>query len=811
MREGQRERRTADDGAARRVGPYVLERLLGEGGMGEVHLARRADSGDGPPVALKVVRARLARDPDFLARFRREVAAARKVDSPFVVPLVDADTEAVQPWLATAFVPGPTLADEIESSGPLPEDRLRELGRALAGALTDIHAAGLVHRDLKPSNVLLHPDEGAQVIDLGIARAVDGTRLTATGLVVGSAGFMAPEQLTDDGARPASDVFALGAVLAYAATGRHPFGSGPAHRIGHRTLTEEADLHGVPAALLPLLVSCLTKDPTQRPTPHRIRDALTGPASLPEPGSAPTVPLGPGRSPSPGKPRQGRPPRPASASSASASASPPARRTVLGRRAALLAGAAVLLAGALTAGVLALRGGDAPSADGSAEKRATARPSPAVPPLAEPVSALGPAVPRGVWSLSWQDTVILQDANRAEYDKATEHGNDYALEAWLTDRVLARVGRRSVQGLSPDTGRVLWTLKPPAPGLVPCAASRTAQDGVGAVVFGQANQNGENRGNADCDRVVAVDLASGTALWEHRRPGDTHATDGIDSDVLGIAEDRVVVMTGDLVTAWRLRDGAPAWSHTGSRDRCVINGMAVGQSSVVEALTCPATEQSRLNARPTTIRSVNAADGRVRWTSTVPDDVPVARVETAEPPVISLPGPIGDTEGPVMIFGNDGEPGPQLREAQPQGTLGAWTRNRFQLTPAFFGWRDTVLTLTQYDGERQTGTDGVAALDSRTGKIRWHRPAPSGSRPVIAGVDDRGVLVVHVTEPGTTALVRYALDDGTPTAAGELPRLPDRAEFDGVRLYGDRLALMTGEHNLLTKGAMMFRAPGGRS
>ncbi|WP_344050742.1 serine/threonine-protein kinase [Streptomyces thermoalcalitolerans] len=247
-------------------------------------------------MALKVLRARLARDPDFLARFRREVSAARKVDSPFVVPLVDADTETAEPWLATAFVPGPTLADVIRASGPLTEDRLRELGRALAGALRDIHAAGLVHRDLKPSNVLLHPDKGAQVIDLGIARALDGTRLTATGLVVGSAGYMAPEQLTGGGGSPASDVFALGAVLAYAATGRHPFGGGPAHRVGHRTLTEEPDLDGVPDALLPLLASCLAKDPAQRPAPRRIREALTGSPQQP----ARRGPDGPGDAAGPG-------------------------------------------------------------------------------------------------------------------------------------------------------------------------------------------------------------------------------------------------------------------------------------------------------------------------------------------------------------------------------------------------------------------------------------------------------------------------------------------------------------------------------
>lgn len=193
--------------------------------MGVVYLGR---TDTGALAAIKVILPEYAADDDFRTRFRREVEAARRVESPWAVPVTGAETEGEHPWLATAFVPGPALAEAVARCGPLPARSVRVLGRLLARALTAVHAAGLVHRDVKPGNVLLTVD-GPRLIDFGIARAADATALTATGLVVGTPGFLSPEQATGDGtaAGPASDVFSLGCLLAYAATGRPPTAAGP--------------------------------------------------------------------------------------------------------------------------------------------------------------------------------------------------------------------------------------------------------------------------------------------------------------------------------------------------------------------------------------------------------------------------------------------------------------------------------------------------------------------------------------------------------------------------------------------------------
>ncbi len=779
--EPQREQEDRGEAGAEengtRIGPYLTERLLGEGGMGRVFLARRADGPRDAPVALKVVRAELARDPEFLARFRREVTAARSVSSAYVVPFVDAgtDTDTAVPWLAAAFVPGPSLEAAVRTGGPLSGDALRALAGSLAGALADIHAAGLVHRDLKPSNVLLHPQAGAQVIDLGIARAMDGTRLTATGLVLGTPGFMAPEQYQGAEPQPPSDVFALGSVLAYAATGRPPFGDGPHHRVGYRTLTEEPDLDGVPEPLRTLVASCLAKDPGARPGPQDILVALGGPPTPPEPATPRTRP-----------------------------------QPVLSRRGVLTARGVLALAavtGIVAAGfgLSGAFGGDRPGSGARARTKASSPAPSTVAPLPAPVSGLGPPAPAGPWTRTWQDTIINRgDENNAEYERATKNGNDYAMQAWLTDGVLVRVTERAVEGLSADTGALRWTLPPPEPDMVPCKASRTAPGGVAAVTFARQGANG--RADPPCDRIVAVDLATGRSRWEAAHPAGKSAIES-PADI-GIAGGRVIVHNKDYVAALRLTDGSLAWSHEGRAQGCAIHDAEIGQSTVAETLTCPFSETDR-RTRPTTVRSVNAADGTVRWSTAIPGDIPAETVENAEPVMVSLPGSIGAEGGPMMVFDDQGRPGPQLRESQPFGRLGSWTRNHFPLTPAIFGWGGTVYTLSGRDSDRQIRETQIVAIDSRTGSIRWHVPVPAGSSPVIAGVDDRGVHVVHVTEPGTSTLVRYGLADGRAEQAGTLPVLPDRAEFHAARLYGDRLALMTGPHNLLTKGVMMFRAAGG--
>lgn len=254
------------------IGGYRLLRRLGAGGMGVVYLGRSAG---GALAAVKVIRAAHAGDPGFRARFRREVTAAGRVVSPWVVPLLDADPDARSPWLATAFVPGPALSEAVEECGPLPYASVRLLGARLAEALAAVHAAGLVHRDVKPGNVLLAVD-GPRVIDFGIARAPEDTALTASGAVVGSPGFLAPEQALGRGREigPAADVFALGCLLAYAVTGERPFGAGATPGVLMRTVHDDPDLDGVPAPLLPLLRSCLSKEPGGRPAMAEVRTAL---------------------------------------------------------------------------------------------------------------------------------------------------------------------------------------------------------------------------------------------------------------------------------------------------------------------------------------------------------------------------------------------------------------------------------------------------------------------------------------------------------------------------------------------------------
>ncbi|MDQ1028978.1 ABC-type branched-subunit amino acid transport system substrate-binding protein [Streptomyces umbrinus] len=267
------------------VGGHRLLGRLGAGGMGVVYLAR---STGGALVALKVIRAEYAADHGFRARFRREAEAASGLTGRWLVPVTAAEPEAREPWLTAAFVPGPSLAEAVTLHGPLPERTVRALGARLAEALTEVHAAGLVHRDVKPGNVLLALD-GPRLIDFGIARSTGATALTASDVVIGSPGYLSPEQARAQGGDigPPSDVFSLGCVLAYAATGRRPFGTGTAAAVIFRTVHEEPDLDAVPWTLVPLLTACLAKAPEARPTAQEVRDALAdedGPESGPEGG-----------------------------------------------------------------------------------------------------------------------------------------------------------------------------------------------------------------------------------------------------------------------------------------------------------------------------------------------------------------------------------------------------------------------------------------------------------------------------------------------------------------------------------------------
>jgi serine/threonine protein kinase len=345
------------------VGSFRLHRRLGAGGMGVVYLGsdRR-----GQRVALKVIRPDLAEDQEFRSRFAREVSAARRIRGGCTARLVAADLDADRPWFATQYVPGPSLHDKVAEEGPLSAAEVASVGAALSEGLVAVHEAGVVHRDLKPSNILLSP-KGPRIIDFGIAWATGASTLTHVGTAVGSPGFLAPEQVRGAAVTPATDVFSLGATLAYAATADSPFGHGSSEVMLYRVVHEEAHLRGVPDALAPLVRACLAKNPEDRPSTLQLSMRLKEIAAREAQGLSGNRPLAPrerneqelptgrmteryternaGRGPqsrAPGKPpasrgsspRTGgsRPQQPRSSSRTDSRRSPGARATSAGRR-----------------------------------------------------------------------------------------------------------------------------------------------------------------------------------------------------------------------------------------------------------------------------------------------------------------------------------------------------------------------------------------------------------------------------------------------------------------------------------------------
>lgn len=345
------------------VGSFRLHRRLGAGGMGVVYLG---SDKKGQRVALKVIRPDLAEDQEFRSRFAREVSAARRIRGGCTARLVAADLDAERPWFATQYVPGPSLHDKVNDEGPLGAAELASIGAALSEGLVAVHEAGVVHRDLKPSNILLSP-KGPRIIDFGIAWATGASTLTHVGTAVGSPGFLAPEQVRGALVTPATDVFSLGATLAYASTADSPFGHGSSEVMLYRVVHEEPHLHGVPDALAPLVRACLAKDPEERPSTLDLSLRLKEIATREAQGLADARPPGPraaeadrptGRLSDPGHPERTLRQQAGPGTPPPRNGAPPARGSVPSR------------------GGAPARGGNAVRGGGASSSRSGARPAP---------------------------------------------------------------------------------------------------------------------------------------------------------------------------------------------------------------------------------------------------------------------------------------------------------------------------------------------------------------------------------------------------------------------------------------------------
>ncbi|MGX1476545.1 UNVERIFIED_CONTAM: outer membrane protein assembly factor BamB [Streptomyces canus] len=473
------------------AGHYRLESCLGSGGMGVVHVARSAS---GMKLAVKVVHTEFAKDPEFRGRFRQEVAAARKVSGAFTASVVDADPDAERPWMATLFIPGPTLSDEVKRNGPMPSAQLRRLMAGLAEALRDIHRVGVVHRDLKPSNVLLAED-GPKVIDFGISRPKDSELRTETGKLIGTPPFMAPEQFRRPReVGPAADIFALGSVMVHAATGRGPFDSDSPYVVAYQVVHDEPDLTGVPANLAPLIVRCLAKEPEDRPTPDELMRELRSVAA-----SYDTQAFIPAQ-------RTGDEPEPRSGPRKPASR--PRRRPP--GKAGLAAVAAVLvLAGVLACvqwlgdgGGTAAKSGDKPTAAASGFAGWQVNPVPrgtGAVQCSYGARQLVCARPGTVFALDPSDGTLLWQRSVAESSPSKAPAVGGGLVQPMVDE-----GRR-LEALDPASGKVRWQRALPAHHALQIARGMlllTLLDGT----------------------VTGVDAATGAPKWSRRVPGQPMPT-----------------------------------------------------------------------------------------------------------------------------------------------------------------------------------------------------------------------------------------------------------------------------------------------
>lgn len=554
------------------AGHYHLDSLLGSGGMGVVHLAR---STSGMQLAVKIVHAEFARDPEFRGRFRQEVGAARKVSGAFTAPVVDADPEAERPWMATLFIPGPTLSDHVKRNGPMEPAQLRRLMAGLAEALRDIHRVGVVHRDLKPSNVLLAED-GPKVIDFGISRPKDSELRTETGKLIGTPPFMAPEQFRRPReVGPAADIFALGSVMVHASTGRGPFDSDSPYVVAYQVVHDEPDLTGVPENLAPFVLRCLAKEPEDRPTPDELmRELRSVAASYDTQAFIPAQRAGEKAQPEPGSESESES---ESASGSKAGAGVEAAGKRRRRLLALGAGAVGLATVVALAAVQLVGGGDpAPRPEGSQSASAgfdgwakAPAPKKGTPLCSYGVGKVLCAQSGLLFALDPQSGRLLW---RHPVDTSRASGPPTVAGGLVQPSSL--MGRR-LEALDPATGKARWQQDVPAYDTSSVAGGMlllTAADGTVTGVDGASGDTKWSRAvpghkapyfvsfagdplaytasptdDGSGTRVTAVDPATGEVRWDARLKGTLELAGASDGSVFFVSVDGIYSDTKTVV------------------------------------------------------------------------------------------------------------------------------------------------------------------------------------------------------------------------------------------------------------------------
>ncbi|MEU5306608.1 serine/threonine-protein kinase [Streptomyces noursei] len=725
------------------IGGYPLEARLGSGGMGTVFLARTSS---GRPVAIKLIHPQFAADDEFRIRFRREVTAARRVSGAFTAAVVDAATEAEQPWMATTYIQGHTLARHIATKGPLSGAELRRLAIGLAEALRDIHRVGVVHRDLKPSNVVLSP-EGPRVIDFGISRAVDQQTLTITGRVIGTPPFMSPEQLqAPRGVGPRSDVFSLGTLLAYAATGHGPFDADSPYIAAYQVVHEEPSLDDVPVALRTVVESCLAKEPNGRPSADellvllrdlpadlgqtdawgvgagRTRDMITQHhvATPATPAPATPVPATPTTTPAPTAPTTT--PADPDTGSANAPVGPRLRR----RWRPVLAAAVAVTVAAIGGGVAALTaGGFGGNSDGD---------------KGNSLAASGAALPDGF--KPWHETVPGGRPDIPDELRCVAHG----------DALFCGGGSVVATRIRAKDGSRVWTAKSPG---VPANGMHLVGATADTVLgYRFAAQDAPKDPPSE---VVAIDANSGRELWSVPSGAQSAAVTNRTQDAIVVGSDVVTVnASNSRFEARNAHSGQVTWtSPFPAGTQCA----PVPMGPQLVAMCATNAEVAAFAVHHPTLYPVDRASGTL-----------------GKPIAVNGPAmPMGVANGRLVLLqihmeGTDPAGYNGVAQVDPASRKVTYSR----LAKTYAGTPGMADNTVYVSG--QTGL--VTALDPATGRQKWSRQtAVEGASGPVADADAlyfssaTGRVVALSPHDGKTLWTTDPQVDGLTGGSGASPRV----------------------------------------